>query len=143
MRNQEAYERYQKNYRIVNREEINRKNRERCRNNRIENSKRHKEYNDSHKEMTRNRELLIKIKVLTHYGNNRCACVRCGYDNIKALSIDHINGGGVKHRKDENIHGVGIYRWLLNHNLPEGYQTLCMNCQFIKRAENKEASVLC
>ncbi len=28
-----------------------------------------------------------------------------------------------------------LYQWLKNNGFPEGYQVLCMNCQFIKRAE--------
>jgi hypothetical protein len=34
--------------------------------------------------------------------------------------------------------GLEFYRWLIKNNYPEGYQTLCMNDQFIKKAENKE-----
>lgn len=73
-----------------------------------------------------------KIKALTHYGNGKCACVRCGFDDIRALSIDHINDDGNIQRKVVK----NIYVWLRKNDYPEGYQTLCMNCQFIKRAEN-------
>ena len=84
------------------------------------------------------RRLAIKHKVLTHYGNAKCACVKCGESRLACLSIDHING-----RKDEHLRGLGwqggkIYRWLIKQGYPEGYQTLCMNCQWIKRAENNE-----
>jgi len=72
----------------------------------------------------------LKIKVLTHYGKGKCACVRCGFDDIRALSIDHLNGGGREHRRKE---GIGsIYTWLWRNEYPEGFQTLCMNCQFVK-----------
>ena len=38
--------------------------------------------------------LKVKREVLTHYGNDKLACVKCGEENIACLSIDHINGGG-------------------------------------------------
>ncbi len=70
----------------------------------------------------------IKLKVLTHYGKGKCACVLCGFGNIKALSIDHIASYGY-----EDKHGNALYRSLIKMGFPIGYQTLCMNCQWIKR----------
>ncbi len=81
--------------------------------------------------------LKLKNDVLGHYGNGKLACVRCGFDNERALSIDHINGGGNKHAKQVGF-GMAMWYWLRRNNYPEGYQTLCMNCQFIKKSENKE-----
>jgi hypothetical protein len=60
------------------------------------------------------------------------------------LSIDHINGNGAEHRRElkrttgGSTGGHDFYRWLKNNNFPDGYQVLCMNCQFIKKIENKE-----
>ncbi len=34
--------------------------------------------------------------------------------------------------------GHHLYRWLKKETYPEGYQTLCMNCQALKKHENKE-----
>ena len=85
----------------------------------------------------RNR-LDIKVEVLTHYGNGKCACVRCGESRMACLSIDHINGGGSKHLKSIKRGGVTFYSWLKQMGYSIGYQTLCMNCQFIKRVENNE-----
>jgi hypothetical protein len=106
--------------------------RERCRKyaqtHKVEEVKRHHQYH-----------ILLKAEVLTHYGNGKLACVRCSFGDIRALSIDHINGGGHKH-KIELVRGRNIYNWLKNNNYPEGYQTLCGNCQWIKRVENKEFS---
>ena len=81
------------------------------------------------------RGLKRKSTVLAHYGlEGNLACVNCGFSDIRALTIDHKGGGGNKHRK-----AVGnIYLYLLRNNFPSGYQTLCMNCQFIKREENHE-----
>ena len=80
----------------------------------------------------------IKVAVLYHYGKGDCACVKCGFRDIRALSIDHIEGNGNKHRKEDKLSGTSLYRWLMKNNFPEGYQTLCMNCQWIKKAENNE-----
>ena len=81
----------------------------------------------------------LKILVLSHYGNGVCECVNCGENRIACLSIDHKNGGGNKHRKNATeIKRLGFYGWLEKNNFPEGYQTLCMNCQWVKREENKE-----
>ena len=75
-----------------------------------------------------------KRKVVEHYSKGTMKCRRCGFSDIRALSIDHINGGGVKH-----IRVIGnFYSWLINNNFPPGFQVLCMNCQWIKRAENNE-----
>jgi len=82
----------------------------------------------------RERERILKLDVLTHYGNGKCACVVCGFQDIRALSIDHIAGGGNKFRRQANKKGgYNFYKWLIDHSLPPGYQTLCMNCQWIKR----------
>lgn len=88
---------------------------------------------------SKKRRILIKTEVLTHYGNNECKCVKCGFGDIRALSIDHINGNGAEHRKEnKNVRGNHVYEWLRKNKFPEGYQTLCMNCQLIKRQENQE-----
>lgn len=80
--------------------------------------------------------LEIKREALTYYGHNKCACVNCGYNDIRALSIDHVNGNGNRHRKMINVEGGEIYTWLKKNDYPLGFQTLCMNCQFIKKQEN-------
>jgi hypothetical protein len=77
--------------------------------------------------------------VLAHYGINGVAnCVRCGNGNIGVLTIDHINGGGNAHRKQIGGSAGHIYYWLMNQYFPEGYQTMCMNCQWLKRTEDRE-----
>jgi hypothetical protein len=72
-------------------------------------------------------------KVLTHYGNR---CARCGFTDQRALSIDHVEGGGAEHRR--NLKSNDICAWLMRNNFPPGFQILCMNCQWIKRHENQE-----
>ncbi len=86
----------------------------------------------------------VKLKVLGHYSPSvRCQCFQencwhgsqpCPVSDIRALSIDHINGGGNKQRRElkHARDGSGFYRWLVIHGFPEGYQVLCQNCNFIK-----------
>jgi hypothetical protein len=95
--------------------------------------------------LTRSR-LKNRIEVLTYYGGGKLACVICGYNDKRALSIDHINGGGIKHRKDNRVAGH-IARWLSVNGFPDGFRTLCMNCQYIERerlrAGRRWADVAC
>ena len=70
----------------------------------------------------------IRIDVLQAYGN-QCAC--CGEKEPKFLAIDHINGGGNKHRQSVGASST-FYRWLKRNDYPEGYQILCHNCKMAK-----------
>ncbi len=80
----------------------------------------------------------LKLEVLTHYGSDlgKPKCVTCGDERLPCLTIDHINGGGAEHRR--SLGTRNICQWLKKKNFPYGYQTLCMNCQFMKKYENKE-----
>jgi len=81
----------------------------------------------------------LKETTLSKYSGGPPACNRCGFSDIRALSIDHIAGDGCEHRRvDVKGGGFRMYLWLKYRNYPTGYQVLCMNCQFIKRFENKE-----
>jgi hypothetical protein len=83
-------------------------------------------------------KLNYKIQVLTHYGNGKCICLWCGYDQLAALTLDHINNDGYK----ESRSGHELYRWLMKQNYPAGYQTLCMNCQYLKREQYAASKVI-
>lgn len=71
-------------------------------------------------------EAKCKKLALEHYGN-KCLC--CGENNESLLTMDHMNGGGTQHRKRI---GNKIYVWLYKNNFPEGFQTLCFNCNWLK-----------
>jgi hypothetical protein len=64
----------------------------------------------------------IKKLVIDYYGG---ACTCCNETNIDTLTVDHIDGGGNKHRKEV---GFGIAAWLKRNNFPLGFQVLCFNC---------------
>lgn len=98
----------------------------------------HKEWLKNNPNWTKEYRKRIKIEVLTHYSTvNYPKCIQCGFEDLRALTIDHINGGGNKRRKqglEGGLHGgIAFYLWLRRHNYPEGYQCLCFNCQFIKK----------
>ncbi|MDO9574127.1 MAG: hypothetical protein Q7I94_03950 [Candidatus Contubernalis sp.] len=97
-----------------------------------------KGWRKTHPNYFRSRQEKLKTEVLTHYGNNRLACVACGFSDIRALSIDHINDNRAEERRKLGRNFLApqtFYNWLKQNGFPEGYQTLCMNCQFIKQAE--------
>jgi hypothetical protein len=62
------------------------------------------------------------------YGGVKCACPsgQCFETRMDFLTIDHIDGGGCKHRR-EQVRG-NIYGWLKARNFPSGYRILCYNC---------------
>lgn len=63
-------------------------------------------------------------------------CVRCGFDDPRALQIDHVNGGGRRHRSQ--FKSTKKYYKAIMESGGTGYQTLCANCNQIKKFENHE-----
>jgi len=98
-----------------------------------------KKYAREHPERQRNYQKKLgwelKIKVLQYYSPNGIPeCTHCGEKDIIVLCIDHINGDGGEERKKFNLHaGNRFYRFLAKNNFPEGYQVLCLNCNWRKR----------
>src|SRR5579871_1091014 len=94
-----------------------------------------------HPSTRRQRENRDKINVLL-----REKCAVCGWDDARALELDHIQGGGSKELRKGHGAGNGYYARVLKHlkNLPAGaesdkYQLLCANHNKIKRVEKQEA----
>lgn len=87
-------------------------------------------YNERGKARRRQREHALRLRVLAHYGSV-CAC--CQESTLEFLTIDHIEGGGVQHRK--GIPSGNIYRWLEANGYPAGFRVLCMNCNWATRWE--------
>lgn len=77
----------------------------------------------------KSREAIRKIRreVIEHYGN---LCVCCGEQQYEFLTMDHIEGGGNKHRKE--LKSQGLARWLRYNKFPTGFQVLCFNCNNAK-----------
>ncbi len=67
----------------------------------------------------------IKLEMISAYGGR---CSLCGETHWEFLTIDHINGGGSRHRKTVGSGGA-FYRWLKRRGWPKGeYRLLCANC---------------
>lgn len=67
-------------------------------------------------------------------------CVHCAYDtDIRALQIDHINGGGMNEIKHFGGN-TPMFRYYINHpeEAKQKLQILCANCNRIKVYTNKE-----
>lgn len=67
-----------------------------------------------------------RLTALQAYGGEKPACVCCGETVLLFLSLDHVDGGGRKHRQETG--GGGFYIWLQRHDYPAGFQVLCHNC---------------
>ena len=68
-------------------------------------------------------------------------CVQCGFDDMRALSLDHVEGGGREHMEELGLKKASDwYQWLKDHYYPEKpkLQVLCMNCQSMKERETHE-----
>ncbi len=81
-------------------------------------------------EKARDYRVKVKDEVFEAYGGWVCAC--CGIAFKEMLSLDHKNGGGGGDRRRFG-HGHGFYQRLRKLGFPEGFQVLCMNCNFAKR----------
>lgn len=84
-------------------------------------------------EYARKRHQENRRLVLAAYGGS-CRC--CGEERSIFLAIDHVNGGGNKHRRalgNGKIAGsANYYGWLVRNRYPKGFQVLCHNCNFAK-----------
>ena len=99
-------------------------------------SKWYKKNKNHVKKWHRKYTMAIKLAVFRHY-SPKLKCQRCGFKDLRALSLDHKHGGGSSH-----VASLGgtykLYNWVIEHNFPNRFQVLCMNCQWIKREERKE-----
>lgn len=64
-------------------------------------------------------------------------CIKCGFNDARALQIDHVNGDGAHDkRSNSRTYYKRVTESILAHE--NRYQLLCSNCNWIKRAENDE-----
>lgn len=71
----------------------------------------------------------LRNDILVAYGG-KCKC--CGETQPEVLAVDHINGGGNKHRRIVGL-GKNFYSWLRKKGFPQDdFQLLCHNCNMAK-----------
>ena len=85
----------------------------------------HSPCKDCHNEDSRKRNKKYRYDALMYYSNGKLKCDCCGENIYEFLAIDHIKGGGNKHRKKMT---EMIYTFLRRNNYPDGYRVLCHNC---------------
>lgn len=72
----------------------------------------------------------LRKRVFDHYGR-RCQC--CGEDRVEFLAMDHVNGGGNKHRREARLtNSADLFLWIIRNGFPPDFQTLCHNCNMAK-----------
>lgn len=79
----------------------------------------------------------LRTIAISHYSNGKNCCALCGFNDIRALTIDHIDNNGNEHRKTFN---TTINAWLHTHNYPDCFQVLCCNCNWIKEVERRKST---
>ncbi len=92
--------------------------------------------NRQYKSRVLHQKINRKQRVIDYYGG-KCLC--CGELGLIFLTIDHIDENGAEHRrqispkfKNRVPGGDNFYRWLEDHEMPDGFQTLCYNCNIGK-----------
>lgn len=84
-----------------------------------------KEQRDRQRELQQAQHARWREAVFEHYGKS-CTC--CGETESVFLTIDHVNQDGAKHRRGDVDAKSRFYRWLMKNGYPDGFQTLCYNC---------------
>jgi hypothetical protein len=79
----------------------------------------------------------IKAAVIAFYSNGAMVCNSCGYNDLRALSIDHVANDG--HNEPKGFRGGNnLYHALKRKGFPPGFQVLCLNCNWIKESERRK-----
>lgn len=86
-----------------------------------------KENPGAHIQQARTYRKRLRLEVVAAYGG-KCTC--CGEATLEFLTLEHVNGGGRKHRGNRS--STNIYREVIKADFPKDYTVLCMNCNFAK-----------
>ena len=95
---------------------------------------RDREYGDRHRAQLRKAHrkwyAAVRRTVFEHYSGGAIRCAACGFENIDALVLDHVNNNGAAERR--YVKAASVFVRLIKLNFPSGYQVLCANCNMIK-----------
>jgi hypothetical protein len=67
----------------------------------------------------------MRHEAILAYGGYRCAC--CGITEPLFLTLDHVNEGGLRQRREVGA-STAFFHWLKDNCYPPGFQVLCTNC---------------
>ena len=81
---------------------------------------------DCQNQKARERTQKLKITCLRFYSKGTMVCSCCGESHVDFLTLEHLNGGGRKHREEVGK-GFKFYGWLVKNNFPDGIGVLCYN----------------
>lgn len=87
---------------------------------------------ERHNRQSREAKNRMREKLFNMYGH---VCVICGFNDKRALTLDHIKNNGAEERK--SIGPRGPWQRAIKKYRPSEYRILCMNCQFIERVKAK------
>jgi len=108
---------------------------------RVSSRKYYQEHKEYYRTYGQNYYRAARLQVLSHYSDGMPKCAACGLTDIDILCVDHIDGGGNKHREElfGNPHCCGntFYCWLKKNKFPVGYQILCYNCNAKKTLQGR------
>jgi hypothetical protein len=77
---------------------------------------------------------IVRREVIGYYSKGTFACMCCGESEFDFLAIDHVSGNANRISKEQGLPRAGnhFYKWLFKNNFPDGYETLCANCNLSK-----------
>ena len=88
---------------------------------------------DKYREHKRRFNRALRQAVLIGYG---AVCASCGYNDVRALDLDHVNNDGGAERRAANGntggHNWKTYPVAIDEGFPPRFQLLCRNCNWIK-----------
>lgn len=94
-------------------------------------------YRERKNQLSKIRWAELRKALITQVSNGENKCKRCGFSDIRALQVDHVNGGGRK--EVNNVKFRNPFRYGKQIALAqENYQILCANCNWIKSYEKNE-----
>lgn len=123
--NADIWKNYMREYRIKNREKIREWGKNHYNKNKEKFKHRHKK-----------RRIKLRDQAMTKLGSFQC--VKCGFNDIRALCVDHIHNDG---KSERDLIGYGVYSLYVkilkmsDEDARNRYQVLCRNCNWIKQVE--------
>ena len=98
--------------------------------------------NPEYKAEVHEKKVALRMKVFSYYSklhsNSDVPCCNCCREDysLEFLSLDHINGKKqmnsepelVKLGHSSKLENLPLLKWIIKNDFPEGFQTLCHNC---------------